>query len=127
MKIKHLCLLVCLNIAFGCDKAENNNELSGTWNLIEASGTIAGIVVKYPKGKVVWNFSNKLTIQNDYTGSDISFPSGTHIYSTNSTIEGLEMTLDGSIFAYVTKTGNDTLMLNQNLIFSDGVNYLFVK
>jgi hypothetical protein len=65
---------------------ENSDVPSGTWNLINVSGGLAGIDNDFEKGKIVWNFNVKdstLVVANNDGSNSIynGLATGTYTYS----------------------------------------------
>ncbi len=128
MKISLWVLCVATTILFSCHKEETKEGISGTWNVVHASGTVAGIHQDYPKGDITWSFGDKLVIENKYTGNlNFGQPSGTYTYEVKkNSKEGDELYLSGRIFSNIIKLTSDSLVLFEQHI-SDGVRLILVR
>jgi hypothetical protein len=83
-------VIFCFIIMFvfnGCSAdsaADNNDWLSGAWNLINLSGGFAGINNDFEKGRIVWKFNPKdetLIVANNDDSTSIYKGLATGIYT----------------------------------------------
>lgn len=121
MKIGRLTLIMILGFVFftSCNNDDDSNQeetLSGIWNVKNISGGFAGIDDDYEIGIITWTFSNQmLTVENNENQGNIysSFGSGTYNYST-SEINGVNyITINNTEYGGFTLSINN-LTINQN-------------
>lgn len=109
-------------VLISCSKEDKG--IQGKWNLVNVSGSIAGVNIDHPKGEIVWNFGESLVITNNYNGNfNFSFPTGKYDYEIK---DDIKLFVNGTQFATITSMTDDELDLGQPQI-SDGVFYHFVR
>lgn len=122
MKPKFLLLAIVL-LFIGCKKDDDRGIL-GKWNLVNVTGSIAGVNIDHPKGEIVWDFGESLIITNNYTGNfNLSFPSGKYDYVLK---KDMTLNINGNEFGTVTSLTDTSMEIGQPKI-SDGVFYKFVR
>jgi len=76
--------LTLVIVYISCSKNDKATDISGSWQLTKAYGTIASITRDYDEKEVIWNFmsNGKLTVTNNYTKEwDISPQTGEYDYT----------------------------------------------
>jgi hypothetical protein len=122
MNLKYL-LLALILLFIGCKK-DDNEGIMGKWNLINVSGSIAGVNIDHPKGEIVWDFGENLIITNNYTGNfDLSFPTGKYDYELK---KDMTLYINGNEFGTVTSLTDTSMEVGQPK-WSDGVFYKFSR
>ena len=126
MKKKILILLSILGLAIytSCNSDDDSVQpeiLNGTWNLINASGGIAGVNESYQNGSVTWTFDSQnstVTIENNSQATVYTLSTnGTYSYTIVESEDKQYLHInDVEIGRYVLST--NTLIVNENEIAS---------
>lgn len=112
-----------LFLFIGCNK-DDNEGIMGKWNLVNVSGSIAGVNIDHPKGEIVWDFGESLIITNNYNGNlDLSFPTGKYDYELK---KDMTLYINGNEFGTVTSLTDTSMEVGQPK-WSDGVFYKFAR
>lgn len=108
------------------------HKIYGAWNLVEVSGTIAGITHEFEYGTIIWDFaSSNIVVENNNLDNDLidKFETGTYSYLIN-TLPELESDCLQTI-AFSTDDINclqydyDTMFITQNV--ADGITLKFIR
>jgi len=112
-----------LFLFIGCNK-DDNEGIMGKWNLVNVSGSIAGVNIDHPKGEIVWDFGESLIITNNYNGNlDLSLPTGKYDYELK---KDMTLYINGNEFGTVTSLTDTSMEVGQPK-WSDGVFYKFAR
>jgi hypothetical protein len=119
-------VLICSFVA--CDNNDCktlNEDIKGSWSVVNGYGTIAGISQIYPKGQITWVVDNSnVKIENNFTGdNNFSMPTGLYPYDATSSIEGGQIIFKDITYRYI--AGKDTIYLNDNL--ADGIRLILIR
>jgi hypothetical protein len=139
MKTKHILAFLCLFIlVLSCEKQKypaaaptETEGIDGNWNLVLATGGLAGISETYQVGEILWTFdssdSSVVVVNNVNSGIYYSLPAGTYPFWESSNSNGdLVINVNGEEMG-VRTISNDTLDIGADQVILDGFSLKFVR
>ncbi len=128
MKSYFAIITLLIFVLLSCNKDNKEENLEGKWNLVNATGGIAGFNINYPKGQIIWIFDDgTLSIDNKYAGQlNFSFPSGNYRYFEINPSNLTTLYINDQQFGDI-KISNDSLIIDQSSFISDGFKYLYIR
>ncbi len=129
-------LLVSSGLVMSCDNDDDNSSpqepsISGTWNLRNISGGIAGANADFEDGVILWNFdpdTSILKVTNNHSNEETvydGFETGNYDYSITKTDGENHLLIGGSEYGTYT-VSSDELVIDQNL-GADGYVFSFQR
>ena len=103
-------------IFISCSSDDSNDELLGSWSLVEVTGGISGASCTFDTNKIIWTFRDSdMVIENDFSLFDcaINTSQESYTYSTIENNRGLFLVIDGNERGSITFTENG-FTLNPN-------------
>lgn len=132
---KILSALLILFLTNSCtidDDATVDRTILGKWNLVQVSGTIAGITDDFDYGVVTWDFALQSVIVTNNNVNDnliATFESGIYSYQVSSVaVEAFSCIQTISFSAddlNCLQFDNNTLYISQNI--ADGITFKFIR
>lgn len=118
------------------DRKKSNNDLEGSWTLVNVSGGFAGINNNFQLGWILWRFNpttQLLSVENNNPMENPlhdGFETGNYSFSTTTTPSRCQNNFQslkvGEFYERCYRISNNELIINDN-IAADGFQYKFIR